>query len=172
MVPHYFSYFRSLVSSLSLIDSTPECHQIDLTLIILNFNLSVVLPLSSFISLISLSSLKSSDSSLFSSTVRDFGVALECPLTYIEHTSNLMSSSYSHLRRLRGVYRSVAFSISTKLVQGFICSQVDLCNSFLIGLPTGFLSVLVCTQHSYKIDSSPSSRVSTSRPIHLRNNIG
>jgi hypothetical protein len=71
----------------------------------------------------------------FSSSVRDLGVTLDSSLTFTEHIANLTRSSYFQLRRLRAIRKSVTSSIFTSIVHAFVCSRLDYCNSFLIGLP-------------------------------------
>jgi|SRR6218665_2661404 len=70
-----------------------------------------------------------------SSSVRDSGVTLDSSLAFAEHIFNLRRFSYFHFRRLRAIRRSVSSSIFATLIHAFICSQIDYCNSLLIGLP-------------------------------------
>src|SRR6218665_603916 len=125
--------------SLSLIVSAPGCRQIDLTSMLLKLYLSGLVSLSSFRSSISLSSLNSSHSSL------SLQVSGTLVLPLIPHLPLLSTSLIPH-----------AILFSFKVSKGhssfrvllyfchfhsyFICSRIDHCNSFLIGLPKVCLS--------------------------------
>src|SRR6218665_1554321 len=61
-------------------------------------------------------------------------------LTFSEHVANLTRSSYSHLRRLRAIRRSVSSRVFTSIVHAFVCSCIDYYNSLLVGLPKVHLS--------------------------------
>src|SRR6218665_60020 len=69
----------------------------------------------------------------FHTTVRDLGVTLDSALT---------RSSYFQLRRLRTIRKAVYVPVFTSTVHAFVCSRIDYCNSFLIGLPKTRLSPL------------------------------
>lgn len=51
------------------------------------------------------------------------------------HISYITHSSYFYITHLRVAACSVSSSVFALLVHAFICSQVDYCNSHLIGLP-------------------------------------
>src|SRR6218665_3499797 len=78
----------------------------------------------------------------FHTTVSDLGVTLDSALTLSQHISNLTRSSYFQLRRLRTIRKAVYVPIYTSIVQAFVCSRIDYCNSLLIGLPKTRLSPL------------------------------
>ena len=79
----------------------------------------------------------------YSSSVRDLVVTLDSSVTFTEHISNLTRSCFFQLRRLRAIRRSVSPSVFTTIVHNtFICSQLDYCNSLLMGLPKQRLSPL------------------------------
>ena len=59
---------------------------------------------------------------------------MDSSLTFSAHLTNLTSSSYFHLWRLRAICRSVFLSTVTSTVHAFVCSRIDYCNSLLIGL--------------------------------------
>src|SRR6218665_386997 len=50
----------------------------------------------------------------FLTSVRDLGVNLDNILSFSAHISNLSRSSFYHLRRLRGVRRSVSMPVSVR----------------------------------------------------------
>src|SRR6218665_1291672 len=70
------------------------------------------------------------------------GVTLDSALTFSHHISNLTRSSYFQLRRLRTIRKAVSAPIFTSIVDAFVCSRIDYCNSLLIGLPKTRLSPL------------------------------
>src|SRR6218665_2764484 len=70
------------------------------------------------------------------------GVTLDSALTFSHHISNLTRSSYFQLRRLRTIRKAVSVPIFTSIVNAFVCSRIDYCNSLLIGLPKTRLSPL------------------------------
>src|SRR6218665_1962777 len=69
-------------------------------------------------------------------------LVLKSKLTFSQQVSNLTSSSHFHLRRLRAIRRSVSSHVFTSIVHAFVCSQIDYCNSLLVGLPKVPLSPL------------------------------
>src|SRR6218665_3725454 len=78
----------------------------------------------------------------FLTSVRDLGVTLDNTLSFSAHISNLSRSSFYHLRRLRAVRRSVSMPSFKSMVNAFVCSRIDYCNSLLIGLPKSRLAPL------------------------------
>jgi len=63
------------------------------------------------------------------------GVTLGRSLTFSNHIFNLNRSSYFHLRRLSANQQSVSIPVFTSIIDAFICSRIDYCNSLLIYLP-------------------------------------
>lgn len=78
----------------------------------------------------------------FSSSVRVMGFTLDCTLSFSEHLCHLKRSCLYHLRRLRAIRRSVSSAVFTTIVQAFVCSRIDYCNSLLPELPVLRLSSL------------------------------
>jgi len=68
-------------------------------------------------------------------SVRDLGVQLDSKLAIKAHVSNVASSCFYKLRRLRQIRRFVGQEVPAKLVSAFILSRLDYCNSVLAGLP-------------------------------------
>ena len=69
------------------------------------------------------------------SSVRDLGVILDCELSMKKHISKVTSVCYYHLRRLKTVRRILGEKTTASLVQAFVISRLDYCNSILAGLP-------------------------------------
>ena len=73
---------------------------------------------------------------LIASTFPDFTFSLsDSELTFADHISLLMRSSFYQLRRLRAIRRSVSPKVFLTIVHAFICTRMDYCNSLLIGFP-------------------------------------
>ena len=51
------------------------------------------------------------------------------------HVDRLASASFYQLRRIRAIRRSLSTSMSIQLVNSFVASRIDYCNSLLAGLP-------------------------------------
>ena len=68
-------------------------------------------------------------------SVRDLGVILDCELSMKKHISKVTSVCYYHLRRLKTVRRILGEKTTASLVQAFVISRLDYCNSILAGLP-------------------------------------
>src|SRR6218665_607733 len=97
---------------------------------LLKLNLSGLVLLSSFRSLIFAFLFEQFPLISFSSTVRDLCVTIDRSLTFSEHTSNLTRSSYCHLRRLRVIRRPVSSSIFSNLIHAFICFELTTATTF------------------------------------------
>jgi hypothetical protein len=75
-----------------------------------------------------------SDTTVPATDVRDLGVQLDAELSEACITNTTASCLY-HLRRLRQIRRRAGEDVTARLVQAFITSQLDYCNSLLAGLP-------------------------------------
>ena len=51
------------------------------------------------------------------------------------HVSHLVSTCFYHLRRVRTIRRSIPTSTVVQLINSFVISRIDYCNSLLAGLP-------------------------------------
>ena len=74
--------------------------------------------------------------------VRDLGVLFDNKLTMKKHISEIMSVCFYHLRRLKQVRRLLGPDITARLVSAFVLSQLDYCNSVLVGLPQSTIALL------------------------------
>jgi len=65
---------------------------------------------------------------------RDFGVVIDSKLSPSAHVAALCRSGFYHLRQLHPVLRSLTQEAARTLVQVFIASRLDYCNSLLYGV--------------------------------------
>jgi len=65
-----------------------------------------------------------------------------------EHVAKVAASCFYHFRRLRQIHRRVGTEVTTQLVQAFITSHLDYCNSVLAGLLQVTLEPLQCVQNA------------------------
>ena len=70
-----------------------------------------------------------------SETVRDLGAFFDKPKTMKEHVSRLVKTCNFQLRRIRSIRRSLSMITAMQLVNCFVISRIDYCNSILLGLP-------------------------------------
>jgi hypothetical protein len=68
-------------------------------------------------------------------SVRDIGAYFDRDMSMITHINRLVSGSFYQLRRIRYIHRSIPTSAAIKLVNSFVISRVDYCNSLLNGIP-------------------------------------
>jgi len=68
------------------------------------------------------------------STFTDLGVVLDDQLTMATHISTMCRSGFLYLCQLRTIRRSLTSEATQALVQAFIISRLDYCNSLLAGV--------------------------------------
>jgi len=68
-------------------------------------------------------------------TARDLGVIFDSQLSLDAHVASVCRSSYYQLKQLRPVARSLSVEAAKTLVQAFVSSRLDYCNTILHGLP-------------------------------------
>jgi len=68
------------------------------------------------------------------SAVRDLGIMLDADVTMSTHIIAVVKASYSALRRIRSVRRSIPRRALLTLIQALVVSMVDCCNSVLAGV--------------------------------------
>ena len=66
--------------------------------------------------------------------VPDLGVLLDSEFSLKNHISKIATVSYFHLCRLKAIQRILGRQITTGLVNSFVLSRFDYCNSVLTGL--------------------------------------
>jgi len=83
-----------------------------------------------------------------SAAVRYLGVQLDADLSMKQHINKTVAVCYFHLRRLRQIHRRVGSEVTTRLVQAFILSRLDYCNSMLAALPESTIRPLQHVQNA------------------------
>ena len=82
--------------------------------------------------------------------VGDLGVMLQSNLSMKGHVARTVSRCFRQLRLLKGCIKSLPFEAARAAVAAFVTSQVDRCNSLLVGAPKRLLdclqSVFFCLQ--------------------------
>ena len=84
----------------------------------------------------------------FSTTVVDLGVTVDSQLSMTDHISSLCRSCFYQLRQLRVIRHSLTTDAARTLVQAFITSRLDYCNSLLYGIADCQLRRLQCIQNA------------------------
>jgi len=70
-----------------------------------------------------------------SSSVRDLGVVLDSELSFGPHISQLVSRCFLQLRWIKSCVRALPMDVAKAVVNSFVISRVDYCNSLLAGVP-------------------------------------
>ena len=76
------------------------------------------------------------------STLCNLGIHLDGQLTMKVHVQRISRTSFYQLRQLRSVRRSLSVNACTALVQAFVTSRLDYCNSLLAGIGDGLIDQL------------------------------
>jgi hypothetical protein len=77
-----------------------------------------------------------SDTIVPATVVLVLGVQLDAELSMKAYITKTTASCLYHLRRLRQIRRRAGEDVTARLVQAFITSRLDYCNSLLAGLPS------------------------------------
>ena len=67
--------------------------------------------------------------------VRNLGVIIDSELTFSEHVTKLVNTSYYHLRQMRSIRKSLTVDSSHALARALILTRLDYCNGLLSGIP-------------------------------------
>jgi len=70
-----------------------------------------------------------------SSTVRNLGVILDTELSFGPHVNQLVSRCFYQLRRIKNSVRALPTEAAKAVVNSFVVSRIDYCNSLLAGAP-------------------------------------
>ena len=89
-----------------------------------------------------------SDTIVPETVVRVLGVQLDAELSMKAYITKTTASCLYHLRRLRQIRRRAGEDVTARLVQAFITSRLDYCNSLLAGLPRSSLDPLQRVQNA------------------------
>ena len=68
-------------------------------------------------------------------SVRNLGVVVDMSLTFHSHISRVVSSCFYQMRRLKGSLKALPFDTAKTIVNSFVISRIDYCNSLLAGMP-------------------------------------
>jgi len=77
-----------------------------------------------------------------SSTVRDLGVVLQSNMPMTSHINQTVGQCFRQLRLIKSCIKSLSFEAARTLVNSFIISRIDYCNSLLAGIPKYLLDRL------------------------------
>ena len=83
-----------------------------------------------------------------SDTVSDLGVMVDSRLTMADHVAAVRRSCFFQLRQLRAVRPSLTIDATKTLVNAFVSSRLDYCNSLLAGVTGGLLDKLQSVQNA------------------------
>ena len=75
-------------------------------------------------------------------TVRNLGVVVDQKLSFQSHVNKTVSSCFYQLRRLKSSVKALPFETAKTLVNSFVISRIDYCNSILAGAPQYLLNRL------------------------------
>ena len=70
-----------------------------------------------------------------STVVRNLGAFFDESMSMTDHVNRLVRSCFYQLRRIKSMWRSLPTSTAIQLVNSFVVSRIDYCNSSLAGLP-------------------------------------
>ena len=70
-----------------------------------------------------------------STSVRNLGAYIDSDMSMITHINHLVRTCFYHLRRIKHIRRFITTKTAILLVNSFVISRVDYCNSLLVGLP-------------------------------------
>src|SRR6218665_2304114 len=70
------------------------------------------------------------------------GIMLQSDLSMKNHVARTVSHCFHHLRLLKGCIKSLPFEAARAAVAAFVTSQVDRCNSLLVGASKCLLDCL------------------------------
>jgi len=84
----------------------------------------------------------------FSTVVNDLGVLIDSQLSMNNHIAALSRSCFFHLRQLRLIRQSLTLKAMNTLVQAFITTRLDSCNSVLVGVSNQLLQRMQVIQNA------------------------
>ena len=83
-----------------------------------------------------------------SQEMKSLGVTLDCRMKLAKHVNLTTRTAFFHLRRISRVRKQLNRSISETLVNCFITSRLDYCNSLLVALPNCTIQKLQYVQNA------------------------
>jgi len=81
-------------------------------------------------------------------TSRDFGVMVDSRLTMADQAAAICRGAYYQLRQLRSVTRSLSPEAAKAVVQAFITTRLNYCNSLLYGITDSLFRRLQSVQNA------------------------
>ena len=81
-------------------------------------------------------------------SARDLDVIIDSKLSLSAHIATLCRAGFYHLRQLRPVLRSLTHEAAKTLVQAFISSRLDYCNSLLYGVSNTLIRKVQSVQNA------------------------
>ena len=81
------------------------------------------------------------------SSARNLGVTFDECCNMVEHVKKICKTSYYHLRKIFKIRKYLAEETTKILVDAFVSSKLDYCNSLLYGLPKHMISSLQSVQN-------------------------
>ena len=79
---------------------------------------------------------------------RDLGVVIDSQLSMADHVASVCRSEYYHLRQIRPTLQSLSRDAAKTVVQAFISSRLDYCNSVLYGVTDNLVQRLQSVQNA------------------------
>ena len=68
-------------------------------------------------------------------SIRNLGVTVDSSLSFRTHVNRVVSSCFHQLRRIKGSPKALPQETAKSLVNCFVVSRLDYCNSLLAGVP-------------------------------------
>ena len=84
----------------------------------------------------------------FSDQVRDLGVIFDSDLSLKQHVIKTSQAAYMEMRRISTIRHYVTYDATKILINAFILSKLDYCNSLLAGYPQSLLKPLQQVRNS------------------------
>jgi len=81
-------------------------------------------------------------------SARDLGVIIDSQVVAVGTVATLCRAGFYHLCQLRPVLRSLTHEAAKTLVQAFISSRLDYCNSFLYGVSNSLIWTVQSVQNA------------------------
>jgi len=67
-------------------------------------------------------------------STRDLGVVVDSRLTIADHIASVCRAAYYQLRQIRHVVHALSMDAAATVIQAFVSSRLDYCNSVLNGI--------------------------------------
>jgi len=81
-------------------------------------------------------------------SAHDLGIIIDSKLSLLAHVATLCWAAFYHLHHLQPVLRSVIHEAAKTLVQAFISSRLDYCNSLLYSVSNSLIWKVQSTQNA------------------------